>query len=78
MEDIVVEEAEANMPALVDQAIAGHDVIIKRNGEPVARLVRIIKKNVVYGSFKGKLTLSDDFDDPLPEDILKAFEDPEL
>ncbi|MFI4988224.1 MAG: hypothetical protein ACHQF3_12360 [Alphaproteobacteria bacterium] len=34
----------------------------------------VAKKPRVGGFWEGKIQIPDDFDDPLPEEILKAFE----
>lgn len=70
-------EAKTQLSKLVDQAAAGKDVIISRNGRPVARLVGIQNKQkrmVGFGALKGKGWIADDFDAPLPDEILAQFE----
>ncbi|HEX4385328.1 MAG TPA: type II toxin-antitoxin system prevent-host-death family antitoxin [Myxococcales bacterium] len=68
-------EAKTRLSALVDQAAAGHDVIIGRAGKPVARLTRLEepKRKVRFGGLKGKFKVPDDFDAPLPDSVLAAF-----
>ena len=58
---------------------ANEDVILAEKGAPVARMAAIAESNGgrkprVPGSAKGEIWISDDFDDPLPEEILRAFE----
>ena len=70
-------EAKTQLSKLVDIASSGTDVVIARNGKPVARLTKIEqskKKPIVYGLLEGKGWIADDFDDPLPEEIQKYFE----
>ena len=70
-------EAKTQLSKLVDLAASGTDVVIARNGKPVARLTTTEqpgKKPIVYGLLEGKGWIADDFDDPLPEEILKYFE----
>jgi prevent-host-death family protein len=70
-------EAKTKLSRLVDLASSGTDVVIARNGKPVARLTtteRPKKKPIVYGLLEGKGWIADDFDDPLPEEIQKYFE----
>jgi prevent-host-death family protein len=70
-------EAKTKLSKLVDLAAAGQEIIIARNGKPVARLTTIEqpkKKPIVYGLLEGKGWIADDFDDPLPEEIQKYFE----
>jgi antitoxin (DNA-binding transcriptional repressor) of toxin-antitoxin stability system len=51
-------------------------VIIARAGKPVARLTQLRpeKKPIVFGLLKGKIHVPDDFDDPLPPEVLAEFE----
>jgi prevent-host-death family protein len=72
MATITITEAKAGLERLVELAQSGQDTIIVREGEPVARLTRVVrlKKPIRYGALKGKFVISDDFDDPLPADFL--------
>ena len=67
-------EAKTQLSALVDQAAAGAEIIIAKNGKPMAKLVPI-KQRVPRkpGKYKGKIWMSDDFDAPMP-DVIDAFE----
>ncbi len=75
-------EAKTTLSRLVDAARSGEEVVITRRGEPVVKLEPVAPSSgtrvSLYGSLKGKINLSDDFDD-LPEEILRAFagEDPD-
>lgn len=68
-------EAKSKLSKLINQVIAGEEVIVAKSGKPVAKLVPFEKpiQNRKAGSAKGKLIISDDFDAPLPDDILKGF-----
>ena len=68
-------EAKSNLSKLINQVIAGEEVIVAKSGKPVARIVPFEKptQNRKAGSAKGKLIIADDFDAPLPDDILKGF-----
>jgi prevent-host-death family protein len=76
METVNIYEAKAKLSKLISQAAAGDDVIIGRNGKPVARLTQIEeKKRVVrFGLLKGKIKIAKDFDEPLPDEIIAAFQ----
>jgi prevent-host-death family protein len=69
-------EAKARLSALVERAAAGEDVIIGRAGRPVARLTSLEapKRTVRIGGLKGKFKVPDDFDAPLPDELVAAFE----
>jgi prevent-host-death family protein len=70
-------EAETHLSRLVDEAAAGQEIIIAKSGRRVARLVAIdpqSRPRRVFGQMKGRIIVSDDFDDPLPDDLLDLFE----
>ena len=70
-------EAKTRLSELVDQASRGETVIIAKAGTPLAKLVPLAgaaKRKLVFGLMKGKIRIADDFDAPLPNDILAAFE----
>ncbi len=69
---ISIAQAKAGFAALVAKVEAGEDVVVTRNGRPVARLVPVAKEPVAYGDLQG-IFLADDLS--LPEDIVAAFED---
>ncbi|WP_434598346.1 type II toxin-antitoxin system prevent-host-death family antitoxin [Pseudomonas sp. R4-76] len=68
-------EAKNNLSKLVDDAAAGQVITIAKHGRAMARLVPVGKPNALrIGAMKGKLVLPADFDSPLPDDILDAFD----
>ena len=70
-----VHEAKTQLSRLLAQVEAGEEVIIARNGTPVARLVRCKKRGKRQpGAWKGLIELDDSFFDPLPEEELAAWE----
>jgi antitoxin (DNA-binding transcriptional repressor) of toxin-antitoxin stability system len=60
----------------IKRARQGEEIIIIEAGRPVARLVPLDKPIAprVPGSAVGQVVIADDFDTPLPESILRAFE----
>lgn len=70
-----VREAKTNLSRLLKQVESGEEIIIARNGKPVARLLPVQKLGRHQPDvFKGKFVLPDSFFDPLPEEELKAWE----
>lgn len=69
-------EAKTHLSRLVEQVAAGEEVVIARAGRPVARLVAVDAEPTPRrgGQWRGRVTIHDDFDDPLPPEILDAFE----
>jgi prevent-host-death family protein len=74
--EVSVYAAKTHLSRLIDQVNAGEEVVITRHGRPVARLVSHgVLKPRKPGLLEGKGYWStDDFDDPLPEDLLDLFE----
>lgn len=75
-------EAKTKLSQLVERAEAGEEIVIQRNGTPVARLVGIADDEPslaqAFGIWRGRVHVADDFDE-LPEDMaraLGAIEDP--
>ena len=70
-------EAKTRLSQLVEQARRGETVIIAKAGTPLAKLVALDhepKRKIVYGLMKGEIEIADDFDAPLPDDVLAGFE----
>ena len=69
-----VTEAKAQLSALIERALEGEEIIIKKAGKPVAVLRRYDATEVARkpGALKGQIRISDDFDE-LPDDIAAAF-----
>lgn len=76
MKSINIHEAKTQLSKLIEAVEAGEEVILARAGKPVAKLVAFkpVKPVRKPGSLKGKIRISDDFDDPLPQDLLEYFE----
>ena len=76
MKEIVnIYAAKTHLSRLVDRARDGDEIVIARHGRPVARLVAIEDDQPERkpGLLKGQIEIADDFDAPLPDEILKAF-----
>ena len=73
MTDIVnMHQAKSSLSRLVERALAGEDVVIARNGEPLVRLVPIPKQTReprVPGRMKGKIWIAPDFDEMSEEEL---------
>lgn len=77
MKQFNVAEAKARFSELVDAAAQGDGSIIAKAGTPVAMLVPLDREKrapIKYGTLKGKIWIADNFDDPLPDDVLDEFE----
>lgn len=76
MQSVNLNEAKNRLSELVDHAAAGHEVVVCRHGRPVARLTALAeaRPKVCFGVLKRKVRVSEDFDAPLPPDVLEGFE----
>ena len=69
-------EAKTRFSKLIARAERGEEIVIARDGTPVARIVAIRQPAVkrVPGRDRGLFSVPEDFDAPLPADILAGFE----
>jgi prevent-host-death family protein len=69
-----VYEAKTQLSKLLEAASRGEEVVIARNGEPVARLVAYTAARRAPGAARGRGRLTAAFFDDLPESVLRGFE----
>ena len=75
MATVNVHEAKTHLSRLLGRVEAGEDVVIARNGTPIARLVPVKRQGRrQFGTMKGRVRLDDSFFEPLPEAELAAWE----
>jgi prevent-host-death family protein len=70
------QEAEQRFSELLSRVLQGEEIVISIEGKEMARLIPSILplQSRVPGIDKGRFVVPDDFDEPLPEAIIKAFE----
>jgi len=75
MTSVNVHEAKTNLSKLLRRVAAGEEIIISNRGVPVARLTPVPQNRGrrQLGLEKGRAQIADDFDAPLPPDILAGF-----
>ena len=74
MTTVNVHEAKTTLSKLLAQVEAGEEVVIARNGKPVAKLVSCDQGDTLYyGCWKGKVNIPDSFFDPMTEEELKLW-----
>lgn len=70
-----VHEAKTQLSELLRRVEANEEIVIRRNARPIARLVPIRNEmNRQFGADEGTYAVPDDFDAPLPSDVLESFE----
>jgi prevent-host-death family protein len=68
-------DAKTHLSRLAERAAAGEEIVIARNGTPLARLLPLpASKPRRLGLGKGLIEIGKDFDEPLPAEIQEAFE----
>jgi prevent-host-death family protein len=69
-----IHDAKTQFSKLVERAEAGEEIVIARAGTPVARLGPLAPATPRRpGGAEGKIVMRDDFDDPLPDELQRAF-----
>ena len=78
MEEVNIHQAKTHLARLLRKVAAGEEVVISRAGKPVARLVPVAEapRPRELGRDRGKIWIADDFDAPMPDDILTELERP--
>ncbi|MGH9502712.1 MAG: type II toxin-antitoxin system Phd/YefM family antitoxin [Terriglobales bacterium] len=74
--EVNIHEAKTHFSRLLQRVAAGEDVIIARAGVPVARLVAVQPEKLKVrplGFARGEVWVADDFDAPLPDELLAQF-----
>lgn len=76
MKAVNTHEAKTQFSRLLRRVAAGEEITIANRGVPVARLVPVPceKPRRVLGILRGQFTVPEDFDAPLPDDLLRLFE----
>lgn len=69
-------QAKTHFSRLVEKALSGEEIIIARNGQPLIKLVPLknLKGQRIPGLSSGRGRISEDFDSPLPPELLAEFE----
>lgn len=77
MRNINILETKTHFSKLIDAAMQGKKIIIAKAGEPPARLIPLCKatREIQFGRMQGEIEIAEDFDAPLPANIMVAFED---
>jgi prevent-host-death family protein len=70
-----VHEAKTTLSELLRRVAAGDEVTITRGGEPIAMIIPVQRSEPrVLGRDRGLFEVPEDFDSPLPDDVLATFE----
>jgi prevent-host-death family protein len=76
MATVNVHDAKTHFSRLITRVESGEEIIIAKAGRPVARIVPLAEKPQKRkpGTARGRITVDESFFEPLPEDVLRDFE----
>lgn len=77
METVKIEDIRKDPRRYLDQVEAGETLLIVREDRPIAEIKPVVatgRPSRPFGLCAGEFTTPDNFDDPLPEDVLAPFE----
>ena len=71
-----IHEAKTHLSRLLSRVERGEEIVIARSGRPIARLLPFsaMSTKPVLGGARGQVWIANDFDAPLPDDVLADFE----
>ena len=77
MTQVSIDEIKRDLPAFLQRVEAGETILITQAGKPMAEIKPIVsdsEKRRPFGLCAGEFEVPDDFDEPLPEALLREFE----
>ena len=78
MDQVNIHQAKTQLSRLLEGVVAGEEIVIAKNGKPLAKLVPFHAAVRQPGRLKGKIKTSRDLDAPLPETLVGAFRGEEM
>ncbi len=75
--NVSVEEIKRDPESVLHRVLDGETLVITERDEPVAEIrpIESVRRPRPFGLAAGAFVVPDDFDDPLPEDILRSFQE---
>ena len=76
LQKVSIDDVTRDLPALVQRVEAGETLIIVKAGKPIAEIKPVATASKMlrpFGLCAGEFSVPDDFDDPLPKDIIERF-----
>ncbi len=77
MESVNIHQAKTNLSRLLSRVEHGEEIVISNRGIPIAKLIPFrtsLDRRASLGQDRGKFVVPEDFNAPLPDEILRAFE----
>ena len=69
-----IQDLGSSIALALDKVRHGEEVTIADHGRAIAKIVPVEPEKRVFGAFKGRAVVADDFDAPLPQNVLAEFE----
>jgi len=73
--EIGIHEAKTNLSRLIPAVLSGEEVIITKSGHPMVKIVPVEESigERKIGIYSGKIKYNQDFEEPLPEEVIDDF-----
>jgi prevent-host-death family protein len=70
-----VQEAKTHLSRLLEEAVAGEEIVIAKAGRPYVRLMPCLPEQTArkLGGWTGRVRIADDFDET-PDEVIALFE----
>jgi antitoxin (DNA-binding transcriptional repressor) of toxin-antitoxin stability system len=74
--NVSVEEVKRDPEGVLHRVLEGETLVVTADDRPVAEIrpIESVRRPRPFGLAAGTFVVPDDFDDPLPEDVLRDFE----
>ena len=74
--NVTVEEMTQDPEAVLHRVLEGETLVVTQHDRPIAEIrpIEQARRPRPFGLAAGTFVVADDFDDPLPEEILRDFE----
>ena len=74
MEIVNIHQAKTHLSRLLERVVGGEEIVIAKNGRPIVKVVPIGDQPRKPGRLKGHIEVSSNLEDPLPEEVIAAFQ----
>lgn len=74
MEIVNIHQAKTHLSRLLERVAAGEEIVIAKNGRPIVRVVPIRDRPRRPGRLKGRIEVAANLEDPLPKEVIAAFQ----
>ena len=74
MEIVNIHQAKTHLSRLLERVVGGEEIVIAKNGRPIAKVVPIGDQPRQPGRLKGRIEVFSNLEDPLPEEVIAAFQ----